>query len=190
MRREKHSFRDTRSTQFSPHDIISILNALREIDGDDMIPIALYLCCQLELRFLLTGHRRSDGSVAKLSNEDIELCLNLREDMVKESARMAMKLFAEAPDPSCRCHAVINEIYIDIVNGNYEDIPRTNPLGPYWRGHIDLEEMGSPQRHRRICSGCARSLRQRELKQRRELWDELPRLVGFWESWLATRGRI
>ena len=162
MRREKHSVKDTRSTQFTPHDMISILKTLREIDGDDLIPVALYLCCQLEPRFLLKGHRRSDGSVAKLSNEDIELCLNLREDMVRESARMAMRLFAEAPDPSCRCHAVINEIYMDIINGNYEDIPRTSPLGPYWRWHIDMEEMGSPQRHRRICSSCARSLRDRK----------------------------
>ncbi|TBU41577.1 hypothetical protein BD309DRAFT_868029 [Dichomitus squalens] len=178
MNREERAIQGTRSTQPSPRDMIKMINALRDIQGDDLMPIALYLCCQLSPKTLLSENRRSDGTVEKLSSKDVELCLALREDMVKESACMAMRLFTEPPYPRCKCRKVVEETFMDIVNGKFEDIPRTDPLGPYWRRHIDESERDEKM-HRRICSTCAQSLRDREVEQRRELWDELPRLVGF-----------
>ena len=159
---------------------ISVLNAIRHGHADDLLPIALYLCAQLSPRVLLSGSRSSDGAVETLSSADVELCLLLRSDLARHSARMAMRLFADAPDPRCpgRCRRAVEETFAAVVNGEFEDAPRTDPLGPYWRRYVDAVERGA-RGDKRMCSRCAGALRQRDVEQRRELWDELPRLVGF-----------
>ena len=100
--------------------------------------------------------------------------------MARRSARMAMRLFADAPDPRCRgrCRAAVEETFAAVVGGEFEDAPRTDPLGAYWRRHVDAVERGA-KGGKRVCARCADVLRERDEEQRRELWDELPRLVGF-----------
>ena len=100
--------------------------------------------------------------------------------MVRRSARMAMRLFADAPDPRCRgrCRAAVEETFCGVVGGEFEDAPRTDPLGAYWRRHVEAVERGA-KGDKRVCGRCADVLRERDEEQRRELWDELPRLVGF-----------
>ena len=169
-----------RASTHSNSDVIGVLNAARQIHADDLAPIALYLCAQLPPRVLLSGQRRADGSVEKLcSTDDVERCLRLRADMARRSARMAMRLFADAPDPRCRgrCRAAVEEMFCGVVGGEFEDAPRTDPLRAYWRRHVEAVERGA-KGDKTVCARCADVLREREEEQRRELWDELPRLVG------------
>ncbi len=142
--------RTVSSLPTSPHPspqnpaMIGVLNALRQIQGDDLLPVALYLCAQLPPRALLSGRRRADGTVEELASaDDVERCLRLREDMVRHSARMALRLFADAPDPRCPCRSAVEETFAAIVGGEFEDAPRTDPLGAYWRRHIDAVEGGA-----------------------------------------------
>ncbi|PIL26641.1 hypothetical protein GSI_11266 [Ganoderma sinense ZZ0214-1] len=184
-------------------DMIGVLNALRQIHADDLLPIALYLCAQLPPRLLLPSsspnpqrpnpqHPSPNGE--RLARADAERCLRLRESLVKSSARMAMRLFADAPstDPRCRgCCRAVEEAFDAVVRGEFEDAPRTDPLGAFWRRYIDGHGHGGERGERRgrgdkdnghtlrVCARCAGVLRERDEEQRRELWDELPRLVGF-----------
>ena len=90
---------------------------------------------------------------------------------------MAMCLFADAPNSQCRgrCRAAVEETLAAVVWGEFEDVPRIDPLWAYWRRHVDTVERGA-RGDKRVRSRSADVLRE---EQRRELWDELPRLVGF-----------
>ena len=90
--------------------MIDVLNALRKTHADDLVPIALYLCAQLPPRVLLSGQRRCDGGVATVGSAD----------MARRSARMAIRLFADAPNPRCRgrCRVVVKETLAAVVGAS------------------------------------------------------------------------
>ena len=94
-RREDHALPigNRHASTHSYSDKIAVLNAVRQIHADDLVPLALYLRAQLPPRVLLSGHSRCDGNVEKLgSADDVERCLRLRADMAWRSARTSVLL--------------------------------------------------------------------------------------------------
>ncbi|PIL28389.1 hypothetical protein GSI_09540 [Ganoderma sinense ZZ0214-1] len=65
--------------ELEPSDAIEALNLIRLLDRPEMIPTAVFGCCQESLALLLQGTtRRGDGVTAeRLSPSDLELCFKV-----------------------------------------------------------------------------------------------------------------
>lgn len=59
---------------FHPAQAIEAVNLIRLLGHVDMLPTALYQCCQLEPSLILWGVERADGTIERLAPADIELC--------------------------------------------------------------------------------------------------------------------
>ncbi|KAI1781887.1 hypothetical protein LXA43DRAFT_907382 [Ganoderma leucocontextum] len=172
----KHHERSNHLVVLSPFIFprIEVLNLIRLVGETDMLPVAIYRCCEFP-SLLVTGVTRVDGTVETLDLPTLELCVNAHTRLIQRQAQLNAEVFCGGPSKSCQqteaCRAAMEAAYREVC-GRPDAFLR----------HIDIDagETGpGKQRDKRICGRCASALRERDLEQRRELWDELPRLAGF-----------
>ena len=85
----------TSSVTMAPQDTIEAFNLFRRIGRLDMLPTAMYACCQLDLGRLIHGVVRADGAFTeKLSIDDIERCLKARRELTTSNVELALSLFS------------------------------------------------------------------------------------------------
>ena len=54
---------------------ITIVNLARSFDLPELLPVAMYRCCQMSTHTLIHGATLEDGTHEQLSNADVALCL-------------------------------------------------------------------------------------------------------------------
>ncbi|KAH9829564.1 uncharacterized protein C8Q71DRAFT_863137 [Rhodofomes roseus] len=67
---------DTRAIPCADGHAIIAVNLARLTGTTSLLPAALYCCCQMNARELMDGYERSDGTVDRLSKEDLERCID------------------------------------------------------------------------------------------------------------------
>ncbi|KAI1792056.1 hypothetical protein LXA43DRAFT_1181239 [Ganoderma leucocontextum] len=168
--------RATAERRVRPQDAIEAVNLFRALgsaDGaDKMLPIALYLCCQLAPGELLRGHRRADGTLERLAVDDVELCWKLQKTLAERATTMAEQLCRSGPwlvyadKKKCKCFNCLDKSVpwrwlTDRVRGG-------DPLGRMLRDRIDWAE-----REFKVCDKCLSKLRELEMMIRGAFWVEL-----------------
>ena len=85
----------TSSVTMVPQDAVEAFNLFRRIGRLDMLPTAMYACCQLDLGRLIHGVVRADGAFTeKLSIDDLERCLKARRELTTSNVELALSLFS------------------------------------------------------------------------------------------------
>lgn len=158
-----------------PTDAIEAFHLFRLVDHTHMIPTALYACCQLHLRHLLQGVIRADGTLEKLSLEELERCLSVREFLTTSYAWMTLTFLDVDPAKGCTrralCTSGIQKIKLGPMSG--PDICQgTKLLSDFFSDlATSMEADGF------ICGQCLDLLRRRQEDLLRKIWRDLPTLM-------------
>ena len=172
---------------------IEALNLFRLLDRPEMIPVALYECCQHGPGFLLQGVTREDGVTREnLSPSDLELCFHVRGKLVQATARFltelcesyTARLLEASSSPDCSSPAMClrsSKTLLDKCHENLRDCVFPDPLDSYYKATLetvlDNEE---------LCGACAGVFQAEYVRLRKNVWASLPRLmkmeVAEWDS--------
>ena len=174
---------------------IEALNLFRLLDRPEMVPTALYGCCQLRPADLLRGVTRSDGVTREhLSSSDLELCFEVKEKLTQATVDLVAQLCdtyearlegLSSSNPRCsspdRCSDDMKMVLFECRE--------------YLRKYIGTDPLetaiGGGLRHwtgsaGRICDVCGDSLKEKYSQFREEVWRRLPDLMGMevvgWDS--------
>ncbi len=163
---------------------IEAINLFRLLDKPEMIPIALYGCCQLWPKALVRGVRREDGvSLERLSPDDMELCLGAKQTLVRQTVRLLSHLgraletrISDAEnDGLCPIGCVVElKTLLDEWGKWPHEYMDEDPLNDYCATRLDEAEDEEG-----LCSACADAVRERLSELRNEIWTKLPGLLGL-----------
>ncbi|KAM5535545.1 hypothetical protein V8D89_010789 [Ganoderma adspersum] len=162
-------------------DAVEALNLFRLLGREDMIPVALYACCQLSVTTLIPGIKRADGTCEQLSSDDLQLCLAGREALTSAYAWRMFRVFNVKPNDKCstpeNCARHLNGVSqspatrIHLFQGT-RVLSRLTPV---------LYQLHQSQL---ICKECQEMLVARDKTMRRMVWEQVPKMlnlkVGNW----------
>jgi hypothetical protein len=106
---------------------IAIVNLLRLCRVDGPIPLVLYACCQLEISTVFDGVELANGTVEKLSPEDIKRCIVGRDRLFADNEKIIDSLWSDAD--TCDRHKGRAD-RISIVRAAQELLRNCDPLAP------------------------------------------------------------
>ncbi len=187
------------SLRLSRTDAIEALNLFRLLRRPEMIPVALYNCCQNKPKLLTRPFTRRDGVTREqLAPSDLELCLEVKEQLLRATVRLltqmceacnAWVLQLEASDGDRNpgpCSSPGNcsdglRALLDNYYENLRDCVFPDPLDTYYGAMLDsLVHTGG------ICTACGYALQAEYSRLRKKVWESLPGLAGVevvgWDS--------
>ncbi|RDX49031.1 hypothetical protein OH76DRAFT_1351508 [Lentinus brumalis] len=155
---------------------IGVVNIARLTNCDSILPIALAVCCTLDVKHLLRGFKRQDGTREKLCEDDLVRCLRAKETLMQEASAALLKAFSSllgyvCDNPVCRpgLHKLLNDIAADA--GAVAD---EHPFRDWDNaGYADWFE-GSP-----VCASCKDCLRKVLQAYQVLIWIRLPEILGL-----------
>ncbi|KAM5544055.1 hypothetical protein V8D89_002241 [Ganoderma adspersum] len=172
---------------------IEALNLFRLLDRPEMIPVALYECCQHGPAFLLHGVTRKDGVTQEsLSPSDLELCFQVRGELLRATVRLltelcesyTARLLEASTSPDCSSPGMCLgslRFMLDKCHENLRDCIFPDPLDTYYIAVLD-----SVVYNEELCGACADVFRAEYSHLRKKAWASLPRLmkveVAEWDS--------
>ncbi|TFK84275.1 hypothetical protein K466DRAFT_602142 [Polyporus arcularius HHB13444] len=210
---------------FKDHDAIEVYNLLRHI-GPSLrwpapaphparsdvrplktpLPIALFLCAQLDEDVLRSGTRRADGTPETLSKADLECIVKMQRKLRRRGARIVSQAHTFAFDPKdCERSSSYVDPYADAdADSSDEDDRRgcggedecedayeeyfgermTDEVEDVYLGG-DLFDpwirarMVEVEKEGHVCGGCMDGMRDMHDQLRRRFWNELPTLAGM-----------
>lgn len=158
---------------FVESDAIAAVAIARLTNTPSILPLALYMCSQLDPDIITNGIARANGFVDRLSPADQLGCLRaramLRDDVYVAAYNIVRPTCAHAFGV-CVCAKTIKTTAQELWK--YEDsaLARHRAL-QNWDDIID-RVAGD------LCPGCVSLLRRRTAKERRTIWEKLPKIFG------------
>ncbi|KAI1786600.1 hypothetical protein LXA43DRAFT_897702 [Ganoderma leucocontextum] len=179
--------------KLSHRHAIEALNLIRLLDKPEMVPTALYCCCQLGPDALVLGLKREDRvSLECLSSSDLVLCLETKALLVRQTVLLLSRLcqalaarIKEAADDG-RCPSQFTcVVALKRLLDNWRDFPHEytdeDPLNEYYMETLDAEEADE-----KMCSACVGAVRIKLSELRKEAWMDLPHLMRLkLEGWTS-----
>lgn len=154
---------------FSREDYIGIATLAREIDLPLVRTHALYKCCLLSNSVLVNGHERPDGSMEKLSPEDLQLVLAARHRLTISDVKLVDSMFGTLPPPCATqivCVGAVLQLQAEL-RSNIDDWLSFNPLNP-WEDTVARDCAT-----KKICPACTLHLQTKFTAQRQHVLDNL-----------------
>ncbi|KAH9856092.1 hypothetical protein C2E23DRAFT_722542 [Lenzites betulinus] len=159
-------------TTASPNYAIGVINLARLTGIHSMLPVAFYECCALK-GALVHGWKREDGVVERLSDADLERCINGAHVLARAHLHALPRVFKPTTSSRCRepakCKAAIQSQADHLLNG--PDVARADVALLSRLTVFDGLPEDSPTRADKRCTDM---LRERDLVERRTLWAALP----------------
>ena len=163
---------------------IEAVNLARLTGTSSILPAALYSCCQLDGQELLQGRARADGVVENLSAEDLARCIDGKVKLCARFTQLVYGIFDVGEDESCKrgagycMHSLVSFRAHLLEKGGLQYKPTGTLLS--WKSYVVQQNRAYKGTARgSACTTCINSLCKRERELRRELWDELPELMGL-----------
>ena len=157
-------------------DAIAVVNIARLTGIHSMLPVALYLCCQLEIDTILNGVLRADGTRARLAPDDMALCLEQRASLRHDNVVSALRIWRPTPSEQCEsrsklgCVRVLEAVsgdWLDYDNGGLNHSAAMDGWDEFFEdGEFDL------------CEPCLEMVRKRAVEERQTMWERLPHLFS------------
>lgn len=169
--------KSTELVTMEPSNTIEALNLFRLIERTDLLATALYMCAQLDIKVLLRGVLRADGSsLETLSVHDIEVCLRTKQEFKTRDARMAETLTSLPVTCSettrKQCQAQQSNLHRRTYQEYYFEAS-TDPLGTHLAHRMDGYQQAGL-----LCGGCV-SFRKDHLRYMQgSLWNSFPLLAA------------
>ncbi len=179
--------KDKPISDLTPEHAIVVVNLARICDLSGPLPPALYLCAQLPLATILRGVPTTvepSPVLGRLSSDDIEICLNSRQELLRIRITAITFLYdyhsdlpCQRPTGSCLWRKV-----------KRQEVPVSN-LGPHIRKlSIDfdvLAPLSFQKEEHEICGECFEDMSILYDSERRKIWKTLSDIFGV-DSWIAA----
>ncbi|KAI0364065.1 hypothetical protein BV20DRAFT_957042 [Pilatotrama ljubarskyi] len=168
-----------------PRNAIEAVNLFRTTDTVKMLPVALYLCSELDNNVLVRGVARDDGSLEQLSADDLQRCLDVREELAARKFAHVLSTIEEGAASGCntpeQCTLLVRAARPSyVLNANATE-------GPGLRITVSrgsLAQVFNWSSIFNLCKHCRKTLLSREQALRRQLWRQLPRVMRLEiDSW-------
>ena len=151
---------------------IAVVNLARLVDAPVLLPPALLACCGLGAS-VVDGYEREDGTREYLSSEDLGRCFDARAKIVQESMKIALLVLAPEASSGCRTRRTLCERAMSktlaALHGSVGELGCFNLFAPF-----EYERMGLAGA---VCEACFAMVKERDLKQRKALWNSLPSIL-------------
>ncbi|KAH9922083.1 uncharacterized protein B0H18DRAFT_1019051 [Fomitopsis serialis] len=162
--------------EFCRKDAITAVNVARLTETDSMLPSALLTCCLMETECILNGVRRIDGTLDRLSPANIIMCLDARQTLLHKAFSTRMEILLPlAASPQCnfdQCRRMLQTVQMMHLHTRPKHLVRD--VFSSSEGLISLV-----QTHEGVCAVCADTWYKAEEQARRQLWIDLPRILGI-----------
>lgn len=179
---------------FSPEHAVGVVNFARLLDEPSLLPAALLACCQLSGPTLVAGFEREDGTRETLTPEDLGLCIQAKEALIRASVGLALRVCAPAASHKCdsgeTCGRAIQAFY-NTIETRKDHLTSVNPFVDWLKPWAD----GVKRRTEAPCSRCIIAFAARNEMERHVLWARLPSIlgvevVGWAEVWQALAAQV
>lgn len=157
---------------------IEALNLFHTLGRLEMLPTALYQCCQLDPHYLVFGAPRADGTPESLGPEDLERCLRAQNALSHEDILVALAPSAQ-PAAACgnphACRKWMRALFLAVRN----DPPpwlRGDPLSSFF-----VTVTNTSLQQGRLCTLCGEKLVAGVREHQRGVWVNLPANLGMRE---------
>ncbi|RPD58575.1 hypothetical protein L226DRAFT_146930 [Lentinus tigrinus ALCF2SS1-7] len=197
------------ATEWRPEPIhaIGAINLAHLTHTHTILPLAYYICATLGSN-LPVGYARPDGTMERLSPDDLRICLDLKARLTAENVHSAFLLLRYPGQQHCSnsqaytsCselfrrllehvglskgpHAIASDRALDSWMDTIDSYtpPATQNVSPY----MVMYQTQS----RSLCKGCRAFVQNREREMRRQIWRKLPEYVGVtidnWDAPIAS----
>ena len=155
-------------------DSIAAVNLARLTETPVILPIALYDCCAVGPA-LIDGWEREDGTIETLSPGDLKRCIAAREVLAKEAFSLVSVIFNSEPSDDCTtpilCHVALRMTLASALE--LDTVAQPSVLDA-WAPFI--HDNSRPQDDSGYCLACERELLERDVRERRRIWNRLPQI--------------
>jgi hypothetical protein len=150
---------------------IAFVNLVRSCQVKGLVHVILYDCCRLMVSDLFHGVVLENGTVEKLSPEDLERCIIGRDKLCAayETLVEALWSFSSKCDRGTTCRAERITVFKQVR----QEIGRQDPLRSI--SHILAKKMPK-------CSACTRYVETKYNQARGTIWNQLRDTFGIVES--------
>lgn len=154
-------------------DAIAAVNIARLTNTESMVPVGLYMCCQLKTEVLLNGVTRENGTTERLASDDVVRCIDARKVLVHDNIISACRVFDPSSSAECsgtRCTTILkffleSQVTYDGGLANY------TCLGD-WVSWLRIEEPSAWFGD--LCHACKNMIEARAGAEREVIWSQLP----------------
>lgn len=158
------------SASNAPEHPILLVNLVRSCQIIKLLPWAYYAIVRWSFRDIVVGHTFSDGTVCRLSNDDMKICL-LGFDALLTVQHTNIKSVFHGPVAKCpslsSCSEGISDAYTRALDEHGTGL--VAPLGPL-------------RRKVNACDRCVANIKRLDVEKRKEVWEQLPSIFGL-PSW-------
>jgi len=161
-------------------DPIAAVNLARLTDTSSVLPIAMYLCCQLRTEDLLRGTTHPDGSAQQLSLDDLRRCVDARVFLTRAKDGALERIFDLSLSKDCADLSACRErleyrmaIYKKRVT---DETAGWNVAGP-WLPYVWLKNCSSEKGYGEppLCAHCMALLESQHRAECAKIWEDLPK---------------
>ncbi|KAH9922098.1 uncharacterized protein B0H18DRAFT_1019101 [Fomitopsis serialis] len=160
---------------FDRKDAVAAVNIARLTETTSMLPVALYMCCQLEIQDIMNGVMQENGTVERLAPGDVMKCLEARKTLAYDNVVSAARIFTPVAHISClsqeSCTAHILGLFQRLVN-HRAGLDICSSLGD-WVPYILTS-----QSCKSLCGCCYEMVQGRAIGEQEEVWRRLPKVMG------------
>ena len=158
-------------------DGIGVINLARLTGELSLLPSAFVVCISTEFtgpNGIVHGNIRDDGSREHLSPNDLAICFNGKTSLRKAAIAAVLRTFKPLVALGCyrpACKEALREVLLNLEE-HLDLLLDGDPFIPYWafrRPEGDLD----------LCQPCLDMVRERSLKERKDVWNRLPELLGI-----------
>ncbi|CCM01368.1 uncharacterized protein FIBRA_03418 [Fibroporia radiculosa] len=160
--------------------LIFLINVAQRLPTSELagfLPLAFYICCQVNPGVLVNGVYRSDGTREKLSHDDLQRCISGKEGLMGANTvgTLCLRPRKENVSHLCTtndaCHSALVGMVDDALEGDIfaSCDALTNIDG--W-----IEERALAQK---LCAFCTEHLKRRHEVERQVVWDDLADCFGL-----------
>ncbi|KAL7278468.1 hypothetical protein ACG7TL_007467 [Trametes sanguinea] len=184
------SGRNAKMWKPEPVHAIGAISLARLTNTLSILPTAFYELCTLDPSSLLRGYTSRDGTVHRLSESDLELCLKMRDHLTFSNARVAFMLFKYNPRDCMNGQAISispcsSTLRMVLEQSGMCKLPHfvaSRRVLDGWLANVDhyMASLGA----RNLCNKCRSELETREKALRHQVWCKLPEFLGLTiEGW-------
>ncbi|KAL6298842.1 hypothetical protein BKA93DRAFT_743329 [Sparassis latifolia] len=166
-----------------PSDAISVVKLAHLTQELTLLPLALYDCARLSATQLMEGVSLANGTIDRLSQEDLARCIDGKSVLAHKRAMVILGTFVKGSHErvhSLQCATNLRVLLLSLT----DKLPMgCHPL-KCLRDYIDKScEWG------KLCDKCRQVMHAKHLESRREIWRDLPSYFGLddWDK-LRTAG--
>ena len=105
-----------RPPSFKAIHSIGVVNLAHMTNTPSLLPTALMGCCMLDATELIEGFKREDGTLEKLSPEDLGRCLLGRANLVRANTLATISLFNQKLSEGCTRRDVCAPVFLRLLD--------------------------------------------------------------------------